>query len=271
MQGEQASRYFTVLRDEIITILQRMADLQYEEWLWLSDDMRVDNDADQHTELYARLRPEQQTRANFKQLLAIEAAGQNQYISDAGIYDLSRILQIMPEHSRKTVASKTDEGKALNKPSQQITVFISYSHNDEEHKDELITTLKGIKREYFQLEWWDDRQMISGEWEPQILEQLEQADIVVLLISRDFMASSYCFSVEMKKALVKYHQHGHVVIPVIIRHTQSWNNHDIGDLQALPKDAKPLDEWDNHDRFWGDVQRGLERELERLLVNRNGN
>ena len=91
-----------------------------------------------------------------------------------------------------------------------------------------------------------------------------------LLISRYFMASDYCFKIEMAKALAQYQHKGHLVIPVIVSETPGWNKHEMGKYQALPKDAKTLDEWKNPDRFWGDVQRGLERELESLLVNRNG-
>lgn len=74
----------------------------------------------------------------------------------------------------------------------------------------------------------------------------------------------------MEKALLQYHNKGHLVIPIIVGEAPSWHKHAIGKQQALPKDVKPLDEWQNKDRFWGDVQRGLERVLENLLVNRNG-
>jgi len=56
------------------------------------------------------------------------------------------------------------------------------------------------------------------------------------------------------------------VIPIVVRHTNDWNHLQIGKLQALPKDARPLDKWGNPDRFWGNVQKGLTREIERLLV-----
>ncbi len=268
LQGRQFNRYFTVLRDEIISILQRIPDLSYQEWLWLSDDMRVQNERDNQFVFDSRMKPKHQAKANFKQLLALETARQTQYISEEGIYDLSRILQIMPEKLRKNVATKTDNGKALNKPSQSVKIFISYSHkNDEKYKDELVVTLKGIQREFPQLEWWHDRELEAGEWKKQILSKLKEADIVMLLISRDFMASNYCFNIEMQEALSKYQDKGHLVIPIIVRYTESWHKHEIGQFQALPKDAKPLDEWKNPDRFWGNVQRGLERELEQLLVN----
>lgn len=271
LQGGQISRFFTVLRDEVISILQRMEDLQYQEWLWLADDMLAEQGNNISIGFgFGFKKTAEQHKASFKQLLALETAGQTQYISEAGTYDLSKILQVMPEKLRENVASQSGDGRAVNKPSQAVKIFISYSHkNDEPHKDDLVITLKGIKREYPQLEWWDDRKLVSGEWEKQILSELEQADIVVLLISRYFMASEYCFKIEMEKALLKYKHKGHLVIPIIVSETPGWNKLEIGKQQALPKDAQPLDKWENCEQFWGDVQRGLERELESLLVNRN--
>ncbi len=267
LQGGQLNRYFTVLRDDIISILQRLPDLIYLEWLYLSESMREGSASDKR---FITTQSLSLAKASFKQLLALEAAGQTQYISEAGTYNLSRILQIMPAPLRQNVEAQVDQGKALNKPEQSIRLFISYSHKDEAFKDDLEVRLKGLKRSYKQLEWWDDRKMVSGKWETQILTELEKADIVVLLISPYFMASDYCFAIEMKKALIKYEKTGCLVIPILIRETYGWNKQDIGNMQALPKDAKPLDEWQNADRFWGDVHKGLDRELERLLVNRNG-
>ena len=271
LQGGQLNRYFTVLRDEIISILLRMPDLVYREWLMLSDDMREQGGRREQSGFDVRIQSNPQARANFKQLLALEKAGQTLYISETGgSYDLSKILQIMPEILRQNVVNKRDGGKALNKSAQSVKIFISYSHKGEKYKDDLLVSLKGMQREYPQLEWWHDRKLEAGKWEKQILSKLKDSDIVILLISRDFMASKYCFDIEMNEALVKYKVKGHLVIPIIVRKTRSWNKHEIGQFQALPKDAEPLDEWKSSDHFWDDVQRGLERELEKFVVNQNG-
>ena len=261
VQGEQLGRYFTVIRDQITGILRRMEHLPYQEWIWLDRIPRQYGEPNGNPYSYGF------EKANFLQLVKMEKAKQMVYISPSGAkYDVAKILRIMPPKFRDTIATTPGAGKVLD-TFESLTVFISYSHYDEIHKNDLVTRLKGIQREFEHLKWWDDRQMVSGEWETQILEELERAEITVLLISPDFIASDYCFNKEMEAALLKYHEKGHVVIPIIVRHTDGWNRHEIGKLQALPKDAEPLDKWENPDRFWGDVQNALTREIERLLVS----
>lgn len=170
-------------------------------------------------------------------------------------YDFADILKINPVES-------IQETQPI--PSA-IKLFISYSHADEEYKNELELCLKNIKRRYHLLEYWDDRQLFVGELvDKQILECLEAADIVVLLISRSFFASDYCFSIEMERALQQFEQGKNIVIPIIIRETADWHDFDIGKLTALPTDGKPLDDWTHSDKFWADIQRGIRRQVEKL-------
>ncbi len=96
LQGGQLNRYFTVLRDEVVSILQKLPDLYYQEWLWLSEDMKEQSDSNKQPKLDVNKRLAEQTKADFKQLLALEAAEQAQYICADGIYNLSKILQVMP-------------------------------------------------------------------------------------------------------------------------------------------------------------------------------
>lgn len=170
-------------------------------------------------------------RANFLQLLKMEQAKQLVLITESGAnYDVGKILQIMPDTFRHHLGGKTGDGEALDS-SAKLNIFISYAHEDEKFKNDLVKTLKVIQREYSQLEWWDDRQMDSGDWEAQIIKEMEQADMTLLLISQDFMASDYCFNKEMQTALRKYDQHGNPLIPIIIRHTDGWNRHKIGNYK----------------------------------------
>jgi len=196
VQGEQIGRYFSVIRDQISGILRRMADLTYQEWIWLNPDLNQDME---QTLRGLDRKPE---KANFLQLLKMEQAGQMTYISQSGAsYNVADVLRIMPQKFRQTIASPSSKGSALN--VDELTVFISYSHQGESYKNALATHLKGIKRRFESLDWWDDRKMIAGEWDPQILEKMDKADIVVLLISPDFVASDYCVK-EMEAALNKY-------------------------------------------------------------------
>ncbi|MEO8324930.1 MAG: toll/interleukin-1 receptor domain-containing protein, partial [Nitrospirota bacterium] len=149
---------------------------------------------------------------------------------------------------------------------RRIRIFISYAHIDENpYKERLKVTIKNLARR-FPIDVWDDRQLFAGhQWEPEILQKLDQADIVCLLISPDFIASDYCFSKEMEKALAKYEQGRGIPIPILIRATSDWEQFPIGRHQALPTPAKPLAQWQDPDEFWASVQLGLRQQIERHL------
>ena len=69
----------------------------------------------------------------------------------------------------------------------------------------------------------------------------------------------------MEAALKRYEEQKNVVITVILRHTDDWHNFKIGKITALPKDGKPLSDWSDPDEFWTDVQKGIRRQIEKLL------
>ncbi|GJL61086.1 MAG: hypothetical protein NPIRA03_39430 [Nitrospirales bacterium] len=144
-----------------------------------------------------------------------------------------------------------------------MKVFISYSHKDKRHRTQLDTHLSLMKREGV-IEVWHDRKITGGkEWADQIDENLEQASIILLLISSDFLASDYCYDKEMGRALEK-HQNGEArVIPIIIR-SADWSTAPFGKLQALPQEAKPIDSWRKKDEAWTDVAKGIRKVVEEL-------
>ncbi|MDR4460475.1 MAG: TIR domain-containing protein [Nitrospirales bacterium] len=141
-----------------------------------------------------------------------------------------------------------------------MKVFISYSHKDKRYRSQLETHLAPLKRDGV-IEVWHDRKIAGGrEWADQIDENLEQASIILLLISSDFLASDYCYDKEMGRALEK-HQSGEArVIPIIIR-SADWTSVPFAVLQALPQDGKPIASWKNKDEAWTEVAKGI-----RLIV-----
>ena len=108
---------------------------------------------------------------------------------------------------------------------------------------------------------WHDRMIGAGEeWKGQIDRQLAAADIILLLVSADFIASDYCWGEEMTKALAR-HQLGEArVIPVILRPCR-WQKTPLGSLQAVPRDGKPVSEWPNHDVAFDQIAVAVERTI----------
>jgi internalin A len=104
-----------------------------------------------------------------------------------------------------------------------LHIFYSYSHKDEDHQAELEIHLTLLKRKGL-LETWSDRKITPGqEWAGEIDKALERADIILFLISADFIASNYCFDIEMKRALERHNSGDATVIPIIVRTDRSGN------------------------------------------------
>jgi hypothetical protein len=130
-----------------------------------------------------------------------------------------------------------------------ITVFFSYSHKDEAFRDELETHLSALKRQGVIATWHDRRIGAGREVHKEISESLEKADIILLLVSPYFIASDYCYEVEMTRALERHDKGEARVIPVIL-HPCDWQATLFGKLLAVPGDGKPVSKFPNqHDAF----------------------
>lgn len=149
-----------------------------------------------------------------------------------------------------------------------VTVFFSYSHKDEVFRQELEKHLHILQRQGV-ISVWHDRKITAGdEWAGEIDQHLNTADIILLLISPDFLFSDYCYEIEMKRALARHDTGEARVIPVIIR-SVDWEGAPFGKLQALPKDAKPVATWRTLDEGFVDVARGIRRVAEELKARRS--
>jgi hypothetical protein len=151
----------------------------------------------------------------------------------------------------------------------EIKLFCSYSHRDEHLRDELAKHLKLLERQGL-VRSWHDRHIGAGDlWKDAIDRNLEEADIILLLISSDFLASDYCFDIEMKRALERHAAGEALVIPVILRPVD-WQATEFGKLQALPRDGKPVTTFENLDTALEQVTQGIRRAIATLVDARRG-
>ncbi|WP_151638602.1 MULTISPECIES: toll/interleukin-1 receptor domain-containing protein [Noviherbaspirillum] len=134
------------------------------------------------------------------------------------------------------------------------TVFFSYSHVDEALRDKLEEHLSMLKHQGL-IESWHDRRILAGSnIDDEIDENLEKADVILLLVSSSFIASSYCYGQEMKRAMERHHEGTARVIPVILR-TCDWHPAPFGKLLGAPKDGKAVTTWPDQDEAFTDVAR----------------
>lgn len=140
-------------------------------------------------------------------------------------------------------------------PMQKLNVFISYSHKDEDFKDALDTHLAMLKHSD-KIAAWNDRAILPGtEWDAEIKHQLEEAHIILLLVSANFIASQYIWKHELARAMERHEQREASIIPIFIKDCD-WEGAPFDKLQGLPKDAKPVGRADN-DTAWSEVAKGI--------------
>jgi TIR domain/CHAT domain len=180
--------------------------------------------------------------------------------------------------SAGTTGSRIDEpGKNVSptgKPSSAlgakvmvpISLFYSYSHEDESLRNELAKHLSLLQRQKV-IAAWHDRMIGAGdEWRGQLDTNLEEAKVILLLISASFLASDYCHDIEMKRAMERHDARTATVIPVILR-SVDWHGSPFARLQVLPKDGKPVTVWADRDEAFTDVAKGIRRVVEAMTAN----
>jgi hypothetical protein len=149
-------------------------------------------------------------------------------------------------------------------PAGTTEVFFSYAHEDEPLLGELRKHL-GILKRLGVIRDWHDRRITAGtEWKGQIDHHLDTAGVILLLVSPDFVASDYCWDVELKRALERHDRREARVIPVILRPVDNWHAAPFGRLQAVPTDGRPVTEWGNQDAAFADVARHIRTAVEDL-------
>lgn len=145
-----------------------------------------------------------------------------------------------------------------------MRVFFSYSHKDEQLRDQLDTHCAMLRRNG-EIQSWHDRRILGGEaFDDKIRFELEHANIILLLISHHFLNSEYCYSVEMSRAIERSMAGSAHVLPVIAE-VCDWQNSPVGKLMAVPRDGKPLSKYPNiNDGFLEVVQ-----EIRRIVKSKS--
>jgi len=149
--------------------------------------------------------------------------------------------------------------------ADRLTVFISYSHVDTELKDRLVKHLRPLERENLIKPWVDHSILAGDDWDRAITEKLNKADIVVLLVSIDFINSKYCYDIELERAIEREAKRETRIIPVILRSCLWKNSPLIGRFKALPTDGRAVSAWPDIDEALTVVAEGIRETAIALL------
>jgi len=148
-----------------------------------------------------------------------------------------------------------------------VKIFCCYAREDEALLNKLKTHLRTLQRQGV-IDVWHDRDISAGtEWEREISEHLNSAQIILLLVSPDFLNSDYCYGIEMKHALERHERGEALVIPIILRPVL-WENAPFSKLQALPRGAKHVVTGSLYtiDHAFVDVVEGIRQAIKRMTA-----
>jgi hypothetical protein len=137
-----------------------------------------------------------------------------------------------------------------------LRVFVSYAHVDEPMRIELGKHLSVLEREGLVAAWHDRMITPGADWANEIDSAIERSEIVLLLVSADFVHSRYCYEIEMRQALERHRSGLAVLIPVLLRPVAAGAM-PFANLQGLPPDMNPVTEWHNRDSAYVKIVEGV--------------
>ncbi len=196
---------------------------------------------------------------DYVKLVAFEQHGLKEFPELIG----NRVVQVQVREMLNGVDFTEQRGNVIDALRRAKSVFFSYSHEDEELRDQLDAHLKLLQRQRVISTWHDRKILPAEEWDQKIDRRLETADIILLLVSADFIASDYCWDKEVTRAMERHEAKEAVVIPVLLRRCD-LKDAPFAKLQGLPSDVKAVKDWEDRDAAWTDVAKGIRKIVEQM-------
>ena len=199
---------------------------------------------------------------SYRGLLTHEKQGRTTFDVEFGDDELLN-LNVQDMLNGVDLDGSRDRGSRRNRGDwvrgdRPLRLVYSYSHKDERLRDELDTHLKILERQNLILSWHDRCIMPESTGNTEIDSNLKGADIILILVSADFMASDYCYGHELAYAMERHENGDAYVIPIIVR-SVDWRKAPFGTLQCLPTNRQAVTEWGDRDAAWLNVELGLKR------------
>ena len=147
---------------------------------------------------------------------------------------------------------------------EPLKVFITYSYEDTDSKDKLRQCLAVMENKGLITIWHDNEILPGDKWYEDISKNLADSDILLYLVSASSLASKNR-NKELGEALSEKIR----VIPIILEDCD-WQNHQLSNVQALPDNGKPINEWQPESKGWQNVVVGLQKVVEKMLTKASG-
>lgn len=157
---------------------------------------------------------------------------------------------------------KVLEGGELQK---KVNIFISYAHSDKKWLEKLQKHLKVIEKFFGNIETWDDTQLKGGDkWRKEIEAAIEKANVAILLVSTDFLASDFISTDELPPLLRKAAEIGTRILPLIVSPCD-YEISELGEFQAINSPDRTLADMAGDDASISRVFLSLTKEIQALI------
>jgi hypothetical protein len=177
-------------------------------------------------------------------------------------------LSALAERLRVPTDASASGAQPVSSPMHAaVAAFCSYASKDDSFREALQIRMAMLERQGL-VTMWHFRQLEPGvEWDAEIRKQLAASQLILLLVSPDFLSSRYSWDEEVRVALKRHAEGSARVVPIILRPCD-WMHEPLQRLQALPRDGKPITQWPDPDEAWQDVIDGLRRVIASLTTAR---
>ena len=228
--GEERRRFLSFIRETVKEIVKTFSSLLYSELVPI---------------------PESTDTEEYEYLVEAEKAGEKEVF----VKSLKKRVSIADLLNGVEEPAMRDEVEQL-----PVKAFVSYSHKDSEYLKEMHSALAPLIR-LQKLQLWDDRDIDAGdEWREVLFQRLDEADIVLCLVSSDFVASDFCYQKEFGAALEAHRRGEKTIVPVMLRKTD-WQDLPIAELQGVP--GEWITSANNKDEAWAQVSASLRPALDK--------
>jgi hypothetical protein len=165
---------------------------------------------------------------------------------------------VAPHPDQLPPPDTTPASVSPNVKPKPAALFICYSSKDTRWREGLRPSLNRLQRKGI-IDFWYDRMVSAGtDWNNEIQQKLDESEIVLCLVSRDFLDAPYIEENELPKALDRHRAGKARLIPLIVRPC-NWEDTPLSELQTATGDTRPLANWRNKDAAYMIIEKQLEK------------
>lgn len=174
---------------------------------------------------------------------------------------------VMMKDKKMPVVESLDKNEVAMK-QQKKKIFISYAHADNDFHDRLMMHLKVLKKYVGGFEEWSDQKIHAGaHWKQEIAKALDEANIAILLVSTDFLASDFIQNNELPPILKKAEKENTTILCLLVKPSMFIDSSELAEFQAVNNPERTLEDMDEPERERTYLK--LMEEIKRILEEKD--